>query len=154
VAKAFPDVVSLRVKDALDAVKDIVDKLALAVRGAASIALLAATLVLGGALAAAQRARLYDVVVLKTLGATRRRLVAAFLCEFGLIGMAAAVFGVLVGGAAALAVVRSVMQLDFIWLWPQALAAAGCAFLAAVLLGLIGTWRILGQKPARYLRNL
>ncbi|HKI14185.1 MAG TPA: FtsX-like permease family protein [Roseiarcus sp.] len=154
VAKAFPNVVSLRVKDALDAVKDIIDKLALAVRGAASIALFAATLVLGGALAAAQRSRLYDVVVLKTLGATRRRLVAAFLCEFGLIGMAAALFGVLVGGAAALAVVRSVMKLDFVWLWPQALAAAGAAFLAAVLLGLLGTWRILGQKPARYLRNL
>ncbi len=154
VAKAFPDVVSLRVKDVLDAVKDIVDKLALAMHGAASIALVAATLVLGGALAAAQRARLYDVVILKTLGATRRRLLAAFLCEFGLIGMAAAVFGVLAGGAAALAVVRSVMKLDFVWLWPQALGAAGAAFAAAVLLGLLGTWRVLGQKPAQYLRNL
>lgn len=154
VAKAFPDVVSLRVKDALDAVKDIVDKLALAVRGAASIALLAATLVLGGALAAAQRARLYDVVVLKTLGATRWRLVGAFLCEFALIGIAAAVFGVAIGGGAALAVVRSVMKLDFVWLWPQALGAAGSAFLAAVFLGLVGTWHILGQKPAKYLRKL
>ncbi|MGC1109074.1 MAG: FtsX-like permease family protein [Methylovirgula sp.] len=154
VAKAFPNVVSLRVKDALDAVKDIVDKLALAVRGAAGIALLAATLVLGGALAAGQRARLYDVVILKTLGATRRRLLAAFLCEFGLIGLATAVFGVVAGGAAALAVVASVMKLEFVWLWPQALAAAGGAFVAALLLGFIGTWRVLGRKPAQYLRNL
>jgi putative ABC transport system permease protein len=154
VAKAFPNVVSLRVKDALDAVKDIVDKLALAVRGAASIALLAATLVLGGALAAGQRARLRDVVILKTLGATRRRLLAAFLCEFGLIGMVSAVFGLLAGGAAAFAVVSWVMKLDFAWPWPQALDAAGGAFVAAVLLGFIGTWRVLGQKPAQYLRNL
>jgi putative ABC transport system permease protein len=154
VAKAFPDVASLRVKDALEAVKDIVDKLALAMRGAASIALVAATLVLGGALAAAQRARLADVVILKVLGATRRRLLTAFLCEFGLIGLAAAVFGLLAGGAAALAVVRIVMDLDFVWLWPQALAAAGAALAAALLLGLLGTWRVLGQKPAQYLRNL
>ncbi len=154
VAKAFPNIVSLRVKDALDAVKEIVDKLALAVRGAAGIALLAATLVLGGALAAGQRARLYDVVILKTLGATRRRLLAAFLCEFGLIGLATAVFGVAAGGAAALAVVTSVMKLEFVWLWPQALTAAAGAFAAAVLLGFIGTWRILGRKPAQYLRNL
>ncbi len=154
VAEAFPNVVSLRVKDALDAVKDIVDKLALAVRGCAAIALLATALVLGGALAAGQRARLYDVVILKTLGATRRRLLAAFLCEFGLIGLATAAFGVLAGGAAALSVVTSVMKLDFVWLWPQALAAAGGAFVAALLLGFIGTWRVLGQKPAQYLRNL
>ncbi len=154
VAKEFPNVVSLRVKDALDAVKDIVDKLALAVRGSAGIALVAAALVLGGALAAGQRTRLYDVMILKTLGATRHRLLAAFLCEFGLIGLATAVFGVLAGGAAALAVVSRVMKLEFVWLWPQALAAAAGAFVAAVLLGLIGTWRVLGQKPAQYLRNL
>jgi putative ABC transport system permease protein len=154
VAKAFPNVVSLRVKDALDAVKDIVDKLALAVRGSASVALIAATLVLGGALAAGQRARLYDIVVLKTLGATRGRLLVAFLCEFGAIGMVAAIFGVLAGGAGALAVVGSVMKLDFVWLWPQALGAAGAAFAAALLIGLLGTWRALGRKPAQYLRNL
>ncbi|MGB2729971.1 MAG: FtsX-like permease family protein, partial [Methylovirgula sp.] len=110
--------------------------------------------VLGGALAAGQRARLYDVVILKTLGATRRRLLAAFLCEFGLIGLATAVFGVVAGGAAALAVVASVMKLEFVWLWPQALAAAGGAFVAALLLGFIGTWRVLGRKPAQYLRDL
>ena len=39
VAKTFPAVVSLRVKDALDAIKDVVDQLAFAVRGAASVAL-------------------------------------------------------------------------------------------------------------------
>ncbi len=71
VAKTFPAVVSLRVKDALDAIKDVVDQLSLAVRGAASVALVAATLVLGGALAAGQATRLYDSVVLKVLGATR-----------------------------------------------------------------------------------
>ncbi|HLH10497.1 MAG TPA: FtsX-like permease family protein [Methylovirgula sp.] len=154
VAKTFPNVVSLRVKDALDAIKAVVDQLALAVRVAASVALVAAVLVLAGALAAGQRTRLHDVVVLKTLGATRSRLLAAFLCEFGIIGLATATFGVLAGGAAALAVVRSVMKLDFVWLWPQALGAAGAAFMAAILLGLAGIWRILGRKPAQYLRNL
>ena len=103
---------------------------------------------------ASQRARLRDVVILKTLGATRWRVLTAFLYELGLIGLAAAIFGVIAGGAAALAVVSAVMKLDFVWLWPQALGAAAGAFAAAVLLGLIGTWRVLGQKPAQYLRNL
>ncbi|QAY94604.1 glycosyl transferase family 1 [Methylovirgula ligni] len=154
IAMAYPDVVSLRLKDALEAVRQVVDELAAAVRGAAAVALLAATLVLAGALAAGQRARLYDVVVLKVLGATRRRLIVSLICEFGLIGAAAALFGVVAGSAAALAVVQLVMKLDFVWLWPQALVAAAVALIAAVALGLFGTWRILGRKPAETLRNL
>ena len=153
-AKAYPDVVSLRVKDALEAVRQVVDELAAAVRGAAAVALIAATLVLAGALAAGQRARLYDVVVLKVLGATRRRLIVSLICEFGLIGAAATLFGVVAGSAAALAVVRLVMKLDFVWLWPQALFAAAIALIVAIALGLFGTWRILGRKPAETLRNL
>jgi putative ABC transport system permease protein len=153
-AKAYPDVVSLRVKDALEAARHVVDELAAAVRAAAAFALLAAVLVLAGALAAGQRARLYDVVVLKVLGATRGRLILSLLCEFGLIGAAAAFFGLVAGSAAACAVVRLVMKLDFVWLWPQAFAAAAIALLGSIAFGLFGTWRILGRKPAETLRNL
>jgi putative ABC transport system permease protein len=154
VAQKFPSVVSLRVKDALDAIKDVVDRLAVAVRAAAAVALVAATLVLGGALAAGQQTRLYESVVLKTLGATRRRLMGAFVCEFGLLGLATAIFGVLAGSLAAFAIVRFVFNLDFVWFWPLALVAAAGAMAAAILLGLAATWRVLGRKPAPYLRNL
>ncbi|MGO9682739.1 MAG: ABC transporter permease [Beijerinckiaceae bacterium] len=154
VAQKFPSVVSLRVKDALDAIKDGVDRLAIAVRAAAAVALVAATLVLGGALAAGQQTRLYEAVILKTLGATRRRLMGAFVCEFGLLGLATAIFGVLAGSLAAFAIVRFVLNLDFVWFWPLALLAAAGAMAVAILLGLAATWRVLGRKPAPYLRNL
>ncbi len=154
VADAYPGVTIIRVKDALDAVAGVVSQLAAAIRGAAGVALAASVLVLAGALAAGQEARLYDAVVLKTLGATRARLLAAFLLEYGILGLATAIFGVLAGMLAAWGIVAKVMTLDFVWLWPQALAAAGGALLLTVLLGLVGTWRILGRKPAPYLRNL
>ena len=154
VAEAYPGVTTIRVKDALDAVAGVVSQLAAAIRGAASVALAASVLVLAGALAAGQEARLYDAVVLKTLGATRGRLLAAFVLEYGILGLATALFGVLAGGAAAYGVVAKVMTLEFVWLWPQALAAAAGALALTVLLGLIGTWRILGRKPAPYLRSL
>ena len=70
----FPTVSAIRVKDALDAIDHLVGNLVLGLRGASSVALIAAALVLGGALAAGQRFRIYDAVVLKTLGATRLRL--------------------------------------------------------------------------------
>ena len=154
VAKAYPSITSIRVKDALDAVAGVVGQLATAIRGAAAVALVASVLVLAGALAAGQEARLYDAVVLKTLGATRGRLLAAFLLEYGLIGLATAIFGVLAGAAAAYGIVVKVMSLEFVWLWPQALLAAAGALALTIGLGLLGTWRILGKKPAPYLRNL
>ncbi|VVB42321.1 putative ABC transport system permease protein [Beijerinckiaceae bacterium RH AL1] len=154
VADAYPGVTIIRVKDALDAVSNVVAQLAAAIRGAAGVALAASVLVLAGALAAGQEARLYDAVVLKTLGATRARLLAAFLLEYGILGLATATFGVFAGMLAAWGIVSKVMGLDFVWLWPQALAAAAAALVFTVLLGLAGTWRVLGRKPAPYLRNL
>jgi putative ABC transport system permease protein len=58
------------------------------------------------------------------------------------------------GAGAAYVIVTRIMQLDFTFLWPAALGAALAALLLTVLLGLIGAWRILGQKPAAFLREL
>ena len=71
VTRAFPAVTSVRVKDAIELVNRVVGQLASAVRAAAAVALIASVLVLAGALAAGNRARVHDAVVLKTLGATR-----------------------------------------------------------------------------------
>jgi putative ABC transport system permease protein len=153
-AREFPAVTSVRVRDALDALNAVVAQLAVAVRGASSVALIASILVLAGALAAGQRARIYDSVVLKTLGATRGRLLSALVIEYSVLGAATGLFAVLAGGAAAQGVVTRVMKLDFVWLWPQTLAVAAGALVVTVALGLVGAWRALGQKPASYLRDL
>ncbi|WP_298957434.1 ABC transporter permease [uncultured Methylobacterium sp.] len=153
-ARTFPSVSSVRVRDALDAVSDLVRKLALAIRGASSVALVASLFVLAGALAAGHRARLYDAVVLKTLGATRRRLLGAYLLEYGALGLATAVFGLMAGSLLAWVIVARVMKIGFVFDAGSAILAALLAVAVAIGLGLAGTWRILGQKPAPYLRNL
>jgi putative ABC transport system permease protein len=153
-AKVFPAVTSLRVKDALEAFNDIVAQLVMAIRGASSIALAASVLVLAGALAAGHRARLYDAVILKTLGATRARLLAAYALEYGALGLATAVFGLIAGAIAAYFIITRVMNMPFTPDFTGAAPAAALAVVVAVTLGLAGTWRILGQKPAPYLRNL
>lgn len=153
VARAYPSVTSVRVKEALEAVSDIVGKLVLAIRGASGIAVVASLFVLAGALAAGHRARLYDAVVLKTLGATRRRLLAAYTLEYGALGVATAIFGLAAGTLAGWVIVTRVMKLEFTLDLSGALVAATLAVAFAILLGLAGTWRILGQKPAPYLRQ-
>jgi putative ABC transport system permease protein len=153
-AHEFPSVAALRVRDALGAIEAFVGKLAVAIRSASGIALSTSVLVLAGALAANRRARIYDSVVLKILGATRARLLAAFLTEYALLGATTAAFGVAAGSGAAYIIVTRIMQLDFTFSWAAALAAALAALLLTVSLGLIGAWRILGQKPAAFLREL
>jgi putative ABC transport system permease protein len=142
------------VKDALDAIGAVVSNLVLAVDGASAITLIAAALVLGGALAAGHRHRVYDAVILKTLGATRARLVGAYAIEYLLLGSATALFGVLSGSLAAWLIVSQLMHLGFSWLPLPALAAASGAVAVTVILGLFGTFSALGQKPASVLRNL
>ncbi|MDE2285833.1 MAG: ABC transporter permease [Hyphomicrobiales bacterium] len=153
-ADGFPAVSVVRVKDTLNAVDQIVGKLVLALRGASAITLFAAALVLGGALAAGQRFRIYEAVVLRTLGATRSRLMAAYALEYLLIGLAAVIFGMAAGSIAAGLVVTRIMEFSFVWIAPQAVGAALAALLVTVALGLLGTFAALGHKPAQVLRNL
>lgn len=154
VAKTFPSVSAVRVKDALDAIGDLVGRLVLAIRGASAVAVLASLFVLAGAIAAGHRARLYDAVVLKVLGARRSRLLAAYALEYAALGLATALFGLMAGTLAGWVIVAKVMHLDFRLDLSGALVAATAAVALAILLGLAGTWRILGQKPAPYLRQI
>ncbi|MFC0284390.1 ABC transporter permease [Camelimonas abortus] len=151
-ARIFPMVSSLRVREALDAVEDIVGKLSLAIGGAGVVSLAASVLVLAGALAAGQRARLYDALILKTLGATRGRLLLAYALEYGGLALVTSVFGLLAGVVAAWFVVTGPMRLQFTLGWPEPLLVIAVAVIAVTVLGLAGTWRILGQSPARRLR--
>ena len=151
---AFPAVTAVRVKDALDAVGALVVNLVLAIRGASAVTLLAAVLVLGGALAAGHRHRVYDAVILKTLGATRAQLLAAYALEYLLLGAATVLFGVAAGSIAAWRVVVDVMAIRFEWMALPAIAAASLALGVTLVFGLLGTFAALGRKPAPVLRNL
>ncbi|MDB5548465.1 MAG: glycosyl transferase family 1, partial [Tardiphaga sp.] len=154
VAAAFPTITTVRVREALQTVGAVVTNLVMAIRGASAVTLISAILVLGGALAAGHRHRVYDAVILKTLGATRMRLLGAYALEYLMIGFATAVFGVIAGSIAAWAIVTRLMTLGFIWQAGSALAVVVAALIVTVGLGLAGTLLALNQKPATVLRNL
>jgi putative ABC transport system permease protein len=154
VADAFPTVTSVRVREALETVGTVVTNLVLAIRGASAVTLISAILVLGGALAAGHRHRVYDAVILKTLGATRARLLGAYALEYLMIGLATAIFGVFAGSVAAWQIVTRLMTLSFVWQAGSAIGVVAAALLITVGLGLAGTLLALNQKPATVLRNL
>ena len=154
VADAFPMVTTVRVREALETVGSVVTNLTLAIRGASAVTLLSAILVRGGALAAGHRHRVYDAVILKTLGATRARLLGAYALEYLMIGLATAVFGVIAGSVSAWLIVTRLMNLGFAWQSGSAAGVVLAALIVTVGLGLLGTLVALTQKPATVLRNL
>jgi putative ABC transport system permease protein len=110
-------------------------------------------LVLAGAMAAGHRHRVYEAVILKVLGATRRNVLGAYLIEYALLGLAAALVAALIGALASWVLVAGLMNATWWWLPGRlGLTVLGSVGLTVVL-GLAGTWAALGRKAAPVLRE-
>ncbi len=153
VTERFPNVSAIRVREVMAEVNGILASIEIAMKAIAAIAIVAGVLVLSGAIAAGRRQRIYDAVVLKTLGATRADVLSAYLIEFALLGLVTAVIAAAAGSAAAWAVTVGVMHVDWSFspgamLWTTLICVA-----ATMVFGIIGAWRALGQKAAPLLRT-
>jgi len=153
VTQRFANVSTIRIKDALSLIDHVLGQIATAARVTAGLTLFAGVLVLGGAVIATHRRRVYDAVVLKVLGARRRSIVGAFAIEFGLVGAATALVAAGLGTLSAWLLMTRYLRIDFVFLPAVAFATAAGAAAVVVVLGLAGTWRALGHKPAPLLRN-
>ena len=148
----FPQVNVISVREQLEAATDLFDRLALAIRGAAGVAALAGLLVLAGAIAARVRARTREAAILKVLGASRGQILAAYVLEYGLVGVIAGVAGVALGYAAAWPVVVKVFQAHWSIDWAGVAALLAGAAVAAGLGGLLAAFQALSKRPAPALR--
>ena len=153
VTDRFSNVSAVRVKDALDMVAGMLDSIGAAARITALLTLVSGTLVLAGAMVAGQHRRIYDAVILKVLGATRRDLIGAFIIEYGLLGLAASMVACLLGTLSAWLLVTRLMHAEWSFDSPTvALTLCSCTAITIVF-GLAGTWHALGQKAAPLLRE-
>jgi putative ABC transport system permease protein len=153
VAAAFPNITAIPVRDVLERVTGVVDRIAVAVRLVALFVLGAGFTVMAEALAQSRAQRLYESVLLRALGASRGRVARAFAVEYGCLGLVAGLGGALTGALVAWLALRLVLDV------PPTLEAApiGVALLATVALavgvGFLGTFRLLGRKPLPVLRG-
>ncbi|MFM9154097.1 MAG: ABC transporter permease [Methylocystis sp.] len=153
-AKEFPNIVSIRVKDVLTAVDKIATQLAFAARAATVIALATAGLALTSAIISSQRARLYDTVIYKILGAPRRWLMTVYALEFGLLGLVASMISLLAGNCFAFGFIKYIMKIDFVFPATTLILIMSSALMAIIALGLMLSWRILTHPAASALRRL
>jgi len=154
VTRAFPSASLIRIKEVIATVSDLLAQLATAVRAAASVAVAAGIAVLIGAIAAARRARIYDSVLLKLLGATRAQVLGAQAVEYALLAALISLVALTFGSAAGWYVVTHVLELEWAPDWPIVLATLAGGALLTLGLGLAGSLPALTARPARALREL
>ena len=87
------------------------------------------------------------------LGATRADVARAYLLEYGLLGLVTALIAAAAGSLAGWVFLTQVMEGSWTFLPGTVAATAGLGAAVTLLIGLAGTWRVLGQRPAPLLRN-
>jgi putative ABC transport system permease protein len=153
VVAAFPNVSAIHVGDVLRNFASVLDRLALAIRAVALFCVVTGGLVMAAALAATRYRRLYESVILKAVGATRGLIARTFAAEYALLGFIGGLLSVGLSSALSWFVLTHIFELP--WLLHPALLLAGLAstVLLTLLVGLLSTFRILGQRPLAILRH-
>lgn len=152
IASAYPNVTAIRIREAVAQAAEALSSLAAATSAAALAVLATGFVVLIGAAAAGERGRVFESAVLKTLGASRRRILASFALRSVMMGAAAGVVAIGAGALASWAVLTQVMELRFVFEPVSALLIVAGGVLATLLAGLAFALRPLAAKPAQVLR--
>ncbi len=151
-AKAFPNVTAIGVKAAIGRVTEALTAIAQATTLAAMATLITGFVVLIGAAAAGERARVYEAAVLKVIGAERGRILLSFALRSVLMGAAAGVVAIFAGAVAGWAVLTLVMDSAYVFDPVSALIIILGGIGATLLAGLAFVWRPLAARPAGVLR--
>jgi putative ABC transport system permease protein len=149
---AFPTVTVINVADVLDRIESVVDQITLVVRVLAGFSILAGLMILASSIASTRFRRIQEAVVLKTLGATRMRIVRTFSVEFSVLGLLAGAVGVVFANLLTRILMHR-LEADFVIQWgATVIALVGTSILATVT-GWLASYRILGLRPLEVLRD-
>jgi putative ABC transport system permease protein len=150
--KAFPTVTVINVAQALETVRAVVIQITYVIQFLAAFSIFAGVIILASSIAGTRYRRVREVVVLKTLGATRRRIAAVFSIEFAVLGLVAGIVGIgFANLIARVLLTRLTVAYHFQWMWTAG-ALTGTAALT-VATGWLASHRILGRKPLEVLRE-
>ncbi|WP_211300995.1 ABC transporter permease [Aliiruegeria haliotis] len=152
-ARSYPNITAIRVRDAIDRVSEVLAGIAAAITYGAMATLLTGVVVLIGAAAAGERMRVFEAAVLKTVGAVRGQVLGYFAIRSALLGGAAGLVAILCGAISGWAVTTFVMETDYTFEPISALLIVTGGVLANLLAGLGFAWRPLSARPAHVLRG-
>jgi len=149
----FPTVTVLNMADVLQTFQGVVDQIATVIRFISAFAILAGAIILSSSVAGTRFRRIREVVILKTLGATRWRVSKIFSVEFLVLGAVAGIMGTLLANGFANVLLKRLLKADLIFAWQPSLIAILLTAFIANAAGWLASFRILGQKPLQVLRE-
>jgi putative ABC transport system permease protein len=149
---AYPTVTVINVADILDTIQSVVGQITIVIRFLAGFSILSGAVILASSVASTRFRRIREVVVLKTLGATRNRIATVFSVEFAVLGLLAGATGTVFANGLSRILLRLV-DVDFVSSLRAEMLAVTATALLAVVTGWAASYRILGQKPLEVLRE-
>jgi putative ABC transport system permease protein len=149
---SFPTVTVINVAQALETVRAVVVQITYVIQFLAAFSIFAGIIILASSIAGTRYRRIREVVVLKTLGATRARIATVFSIEFAVLGLVAGLVGVTFANLITrVLLTRLTVVYHFQWAWSLGALLATSALTVAT--GWLASHRILGQKPLEILRE-
>ena len=149
---SYPTVTVINIADVLDRIESVVNQITFVVRFLAGFSILAGLMILASSIASARFRRMREAVVLKTLGATRMRIVRTFSVEFSVLGLLAGSVGVVFANLLTRVLLHR-LEVSYHIDWYAALVALGGTAILATATGWIASNRILGLRPLEVLRE-
>jgi putative ABC transport system permease protein len=150
--EGFPTVTVIDVAATLEVIRLVLLQITYVIQFLAGFSIFAGIVILASAIAGTRYRRIREVVVLKTLGATRARIAAIFSVEFAVLGLIAGAVGLVFANVLARVLLRG-LHFDYgFQLWLSLGAWLATAALT-VIAGWMASFRVLGQKPLEVLRE-
>jgi putative ABC transport system permease protein len=149
---AYPTVTIINLADVLDRIESVVDQITFVVRFLAGFSIFAGLMILASSIASTRFRRMREAVVLKTLGATRMRIVRTFSVEFSVLGLLAGAVGVVFANILTRVLLQR-LEVAFHIEWAATLTALVGTAVLATATGWIASYRILGLRPLEVLRE-
>lgn len=153
IVSAFPNVTVIHIREVMEKVMAVLHNIGLGVRALGAFTIAAGIIVLGGTVAATQARRAREVALLKTIGMTRRDVLAVFAIEYALTGAVAAVVGLTAASLLAWATLTQLMELDWSPRTGEFLLAAAVTIALSIAAGLVASARALAVRPVEVLRS-
>jgi putative ABC transport system permease protein len=118
----------------------------------ASFVLLTGALILIGSLAMTKFQRIYEVAVLKTLGAKRKVLLVILIAEYSLIGLVAGIIGSLASVGLSYSTSKWVFEIPWSFTPVVNFGGIGATIVLVTVVGTLATVDVLSRKPLVTLR--
>jgi putative ABC transport system permease protein len=149
----FPTVMLINAADVLSIVQDVVDQIALVVQFVSAFSIFGGIIILSSSVIATRFRRIRETAILKTLGATRRKVAQIFAVEFVILGLVAGAMGSLLASGFAALLLHNVLDAGFDFDVAANLTTVIATAAVANFAGWLASYRVLDQKPLEALRH-